>query len=180
MSEDYFQYFGLNRNFFIDTEELKKLYYAKSKESHPDFHTLNELSHQEKMMDLSSYNNLAYKTLKDLRSRVYYILELEGMVKNEGENTLPQAFLMDMMDVNEKIMELEIDYDHQVYESIDEEVSAMQKGAFSEIEPLMRAYDSGDKRAENLVEIRDFYFKQKYLWRIKENLDKFATGFQDE
>jgi molecular chaperone HscB len=175
MSEDYFQYFGINRTFFLDGKKLKKLYYQKSKELHPDFHTLNGQDHQDKMIELSSINNQAYKTLKDFSSRVFYILELEDMVKNEGENTLPQAFLMDMMEVNEKIMELEFDFDHQIYESIAEEVLDMEKEAYSEIEQVMQAYDKGDRSSENLVEIRDFYFKQKYLWRIKENLDKFAT-----
>lgn len=175
MYVDYFDHFGLQKKFFIDSNELKRLYYFKSKNLHPDFHTLENPSHQEKMMMMSSVNNEAYRVLKDFASRVYYILVLEGMVKEEGENALPQEFLMEMMEVNEKIMELEFDYDSELHESILSEVESLDQNNFRAIKPLMEAYDAGEKSNESLLEIRDFYFKQKYLWRIRENLDKFAA-----
>lgn len=175
MSENYFEHFDLERKFFIDSGELKKLYYLKSKELHPDFHTLEDNSLQERITIKSSVNNEAYRVLKDFSSRLFHILQLEGMVKEEGDNSLPQEFLMEMMEVNERIMELEFDYDAIVHNGILKEVEQLKEENLSKIKPLMEAYDEGNRSSENLNQIRDFYFKQKYLWRIQENLDKFAA-----
>jgi molecular chaperone HscB len=175
MAVDYFKHFGLPKMFFLDATTLKRRYYQKSKELHPDFHTLHDETHQEKMLALSAMNNKAYQTLNDFSKRVYYILTLEEMIKEEGENKLPQSFLMEMMEVNEKLMELEFEYNLDHHQAILNEVESLEASELKAVKPLMEAYDQSTRKQEDLIKIREFYFKQKYLWRIRENLDKFAA-----
>ena len=57
-------------------------------------------------------NNLlsnALDALKNSQTRLKYILVIAGVQFEEGKETVPQDFLMNMMDINEDIMEFKMD-----------------------------------------------------------------------
>lgn len=95
---DYFEHFGLKQIFNLDLALLRRQFYLKSKESHPDI--VND--HNIHNSSVSSYNNEAYRILSNPLFRLKYILHLKfGPDLNEPKpNT---AFLMEMLDFHEKI-----------------------------------------------------------------------------
>lgn len=173
--DNYFSFYGLEESFFLDLADLKRKFYAKSRELHPDFYTQETEEKQEEILTLSAYNNDAYNTLKDDQTRMEYILRLHDVLGDEGNNKLDQMFLMEMMEINEGLMELQFDFDKESYDKTVNEIESIETTLYKEVEESMKGFDS-DKKVDRLENVLQYYLKKKYLLRIKDNLDKFANA----
>ncbi|MNL56850.1 co-chaperone HscB [compost metagenome] len=119
-------------------------------------------------------NNKAYQVLSDPHKRLHYILELKGQLV-EGENyVLPQSFLMEMMDVNESLMDLQFDPDPVRLTSLKDEIATIEKGITDEISGITASFDTQDAPTQQqaLAAIKDLYYRNKYLLRIRESINK--------
>ena len=170
----YFDLYELPISFEVDKKGLKKKFYELSRKYHPDFYTQESESKQEEILELSSLNNKAYKVLTNFDKRMKYILDLKNVIKEEGKNTVPQDFLMDMMDVNEALMELEFDFDAAALQAIKTDLVQKEKLLFEDIKSIIENYNDKNVTTEELNQIKNYYFKHKYLLRIQDNLSKFA------
>jgi len=119
---NYFEFYEIPVSFGVDAEGLRKRFYALSKQYHPDFYTLESEEKQAEILQLSTLNNEAYKTLRDEDQRMKYVLALQGVLGEEGSNKLPPAFLMEMMELNEGLMELDFDPDPSAVANIRQEL----------------------------------------------------------
>lgn len=173
---NYFEFFELKPAFFIDEDALKIKFYANSKKYHPDFYTMESAEKQAEVMQLAVSNNKAYKVLNNFESRLKYILDLEECLGEEGSNKLPQSFLMEMMDFNEKIMELQFDFDKETYESCKNELEELKVNFLAEAQSDLDNYQYKKASSKSLENIKLFYLKNRYLLRIQESLLKFATA----
>ena len=171
----YFDYFEMKPSFTIDKGQLKRKFIQLSRESHPDFHTLEDGETQESILARSTEINKAYEVLRNGQKRMKYILHLYDVMGPEGENKLPQAFLMEMMDINETIMDIQMDFDAEKMETIKEAIAKFEATLLADAQPAMDAFDE-DGDIVHLEKVKDYYLKHKYLVRIKENLDTFASG----
>jgi molecular chaperone HscB len=83
---------------------------------------------------------------------------------------------MEMMDINERLMEAD---DATQLGAITAEVLAVESDMNEKLEQLTADYAQLDDTAKEsrLIEIADIYYRQKYLLRIKESLDTFASRF---
>lgn len=172
----YFQFFDLPVSFYLDEKLLKKRFLLNSKKYHPDFYTLESEERQAEILDLSTQNNQAYKTLSNFDSRMKYILNTKGTLEEEGKNSIPQIFLMEVMEIQEAIMELEFGFDEKAYNQANQAVSDLEQGLLTNIQPVLESYNEENSTEEELKKVKDFYLKRKYLWRIKENLNRFAPA----
>ena len=171
---NYFSFFDIKESFFIDLSDLKKRYYQKSRELHPDFHTSDQDANQEEILRLSAYNNDAYNTLKDENDRMEYILRLHDKLGDEGSNKLDQDFLMEMMDINEALMELQMDPDENTKSKLIAEIEGIEKSLYSEVEEAMKKF-SQSQDIDSLDVVLHYYLKKKYLLRIRDNLNRFEA-----
>jgi molecular chaperone HscB len=173
----HFEFYGIPISFHPDEAEVKRIFYANSKKFHPDFHTLATDAEQEQVLEMASRNNEAFKILSDPDKRMRYILEINQLLGDESSNpTLPQAFLMEMMDINESLMELEFDFDPAKYQTIINELDSYTQQLEKSVEPyLSRSLQEADSK-DTLIFVKNFYLKKRYLLRIKENLRKFASA----
>ena len=171
---NYFEFYDLPISFLLDEGALKKTFYANSKRFHPDFFTIEGEEKQNEILELSTRNTQAYKTLSNVDSRMKYILELKGVMAEEGKNKLPQDFLMDMMDINEAIMELEFDFDETAYQKVLTDAQNIESQLFEEIKPILESYKEDVTAESDLEKVKIFYLKKRYLLRILENVAKFA------
>ena len=171
---DYFEFYGLPVTFNPDLDVVKRKFYELSKKYHPDFHINESQEKQEEVLELSTLNNKAFQVLSDPQKRLHYILDLKGLIK-EGENyVLPQTFLMSMMEVNEVLMELEFEPDASKLLQVKAEVDEIEKELFDELYVLTSCYDGLVPEAQDaaLLSIKDIYYRNKYLLRIRESLEK--------
>lgn len=171
---NYFHFYGLPVSFQVDEAQLKKKFYALSKEYHPDFHA-NELQEkQDEILELSTLNNIAYKVLSDPLKRIEYILELHDMLAEGDKYTLPQDFLMDMMDVNEALMDMELDPDPSRLMTISSEVDQLEASLFDELKQRTEEFDAKTCPDSNsiLLKIKEIWYREKYLMRIRSSIGK--------
>lgn len=172
---NYFEFYNIPMSFNVDAAALKKTFYNYSKKYHPDFFTMESEEEQTKILELSTLNTQAYKTLSDTERRMKYILELTGTMGEEGQNKLPQDFLSDMMDINESIMELEFDANSEAIERVKNDVQDIDNQLIAAIRPILEGYKHGASDPSVLADVKIFFLKKRYLFRIFENLSKFAA-----
>ncbi|MBK9012757.1 MAG: Fe-S protein assembly co-chaperone HscB [Saprospiraceae bacterium] len=175
---NHFEFFNIPVSFYPDLVDLKQRYLKNSKLFHPDFHTLAEAEKQAETESQSTHNNEAYQVLADFDKRLKYILELKGMLE-ENKHEIPQEFLLEMMDVNEAIMELEFDFDEAMYQKAIQDATELETSLLAAVQPVMESYVDGVTPSESLAPVVDFFLKRRYLWRIKENLNKFAPASKE-
>lgn len=171
----YFEFYDLPISFHIDEAALRRTFLQNSRKYHPDFHTLADEAQQAEMLELSTLNNEAFKTLSDLDRRIRYMLEWKGLLGDEHQQpALPQDFLMEMMDINESLMELEFEPDPARYEQVLSTVKALEANLLVDVQPILEDYTDSDSNTDSLLVVRDYFLKKRYLLRILENLSKFA------
>ena len=171
---NYFDFYGIAETFSPDAAKLKKQFYALSKQYHPDFFANADDAKQQEILELSTLNNKAYQTLSDSNKVMEYILRTHNLINEGAKPQLPADFLMEMMDINERLMEIE---DKQQLADVTAEVLAIEGDINEELNSLTHDYTKLDDTAKEsrLNDIANIYYRQKYLLRIKESLDTFAT-----
>ena len=103
-SDDYFQFFGLTQQFKIDLPALDQAYLAIQKEVHPDRHARGSDAEQRLAMQMATFANAAFQTLKNPIQRGLYICQLHGVdAKLETNTAMPAAFLMKQMEWRENL-----------------------------------------------------------------------------
>ena len=173
--KSYFELYDLPLTFKVDETLLNKKFYALSRQYHPDFYVNESEDTQHQVLELSTLNNRAYKVLSDPLKRIEYILELHNMLAEEDKYTLPQDFLMDMMDVNEALMDLESDPDPGRLMTISSEIDQLEASLFDEQKLLTDEFDAKTNADPNsiLLKIKDIWYREKYLQRIRTSINKF-------
>lgn len=171
---NYFEFYELPISPKVDETLLRKRFLELSKRFHPDFYTLESPEKQAEVLELSTLNNQAYQVLSDFDLRLKHLLELKQALADEGQNQLPQSFLMEMMDINELVMELSMDDSPALLEQALAQTAALEKSLWDDISASVDLYDDQTVSAETLENLKNFFLKKRYLLRIKENVLKFA------
>ena len=104
--QNFFQLFGLNARYLIDTAQLEQHYRTLQAQVHPDkFSHLSETERRISMQWATRVNE-AYQTLKNPVRRARYLLSLQGVDTQEETNTaMPADFLIAQMEWREAIEE---------------------------------------------------------------------------
>jgi len=79
-----------------------------------------------------------------------------------------------MMDINEALMDLEFDFDTERFSSTLKAVNALENELDTSVQTVLSSWTESPENDASLIKVRDFFFKKRYLLRIKENLSKFA------
>lgn len=168
---NYFEFYEIPISFTPDQDVIKQKFYALSKKYHPDFYINESEEKQDEVLEWSTLNNKAFQTLKDDQKRLHYILEIKGQLV-EGENySLPQDFLMEMMDINEALMDLKFDEDPAKANELKHQISQLENSLNNDLKGLTFGFETkgADEQEDSLKAIKDVYYRTKYLWRLKEN-----------
>jgi molecular chaperone HscB len=172
---NYFNLFGLPIKFHIDQSQLKKAYYTLSRAFHPDHISADSQDMQDEITKKSGEINQAFATLSDDSKRMKYILSLHRVMENPELETLPQDFLMDVMEINETIFDLQMDFDEVKKEKAIDEVNILMTQIEKEGKEAFYDFDNENDTLNALQKIKNYYLKSKYLLRIKENIATFAS-----
>jgi len=120
---------------------------------------------------LSTLNNKAYQTLSNAGKRLKYVLELKGIVATDEGYQLPQSFLMEMMDVNEALMDLEFEPDEAKLDAVKKDIALIEKQLEDNLSGLLMQFDKHPEDSEKLLpEIKDIFYRQKYITRIRSRI----------
>jgi len=159
-TNNYFNFYGIEQSFQIDATALKKLFLEKSRQFHPDFYTHDPES-QNIALAVSSFNNKAYKILGNEISRAQYLIELH-LTEEDSKQALPNAFLMEMMDLNEAIDDLAYARDEAKEAQLSAEIRQLKEDILSEINSKATEANWHDTQIAIL--------KWKYLERLESRM----------
>lgn len=173
---NYFELYALPVSFYPDQAAVKSKFYELSRLYHPDRFAQTGGGELAEALRMAAMNNDAYKTLKSSDATMAYVLKLNGILEDDEKYALPPAFLMEMMDINEAISDYEMNPE-------DENARQMAENSLNEqlelwedaTKVLIDRYENDDQAKEWLPQIKDQYFRKKYLLRIKERIDRFAA-----
>ena len=176
---NYFEFYGLAESFFPDEKLVKAKFYEFSRKYHPDFHATASPEKQREILELSTQNTNAYKTLSNFENRLAYILEQHGLIGESTKNELPPIFLMEVMELNEKLMELEFEFEPEALASLQQSLTGLWEALENKTRPVLAQYENlpETEKPAALEQIKNYYLKRKYLLRIKETLATFANRF---
>lgn len=171
---NYFEFYELDESFSVDEKVVKHKFYQLSKKYHPDFYANEDEAKQQEILELSTLNNKAYKVLSDPNKRIEYILQQHNLLADGDKYKLAPAFLMNMMEINEAITEIE---DEQSLNAIKIQITVMNAELDEELSSAIKNYETDDEADKNAIlnTIKDIYYRQKYLLRIKDTLNTFAA-----
>jgi len=168
---NYFKLFGIEVQFEIDQKFLTKKYYDLSRANHPDKFILASAEDQSAALSRSTQINEGYKILKTTQSRYRHILELADITIEEGKETVPQEFLMEMMDINESVMEYQMDPNPEMKTKLEKDFESLKRNLRDEISEIIKNFDFEHQKTPELQKIKEYYLKSKYLSRVRNNLE---------
>lgn len=161
---NYFELFDLPVSLQVDRQILSKKYFELQKQFHPDFFTQEDEADQKEALEKSSLVNKALKVLQQPDLTIQYLLQLKGLLTENEKYALPPDFLMEMMELNEKLTEVDP-------ETFKQEVAALEMEQYAAVKDIIENYGDASITTDQLLKIKEYYFKKKYLLRILERLD---------
>ena len=135
-------------------------YFELQKKYHPDFYTNDDDDAQEKALEKSSEINKALKVLKNRDTTIKYVLQLKGMIVEEEKYPLPPDFLMEVMELNENLSEDSV-----------AAIEVFEKNIYAEVSGLVENYNDETVTNNELLKLKEYYYKKKYLQRILERME---------
>lgn len=157
---NYFELFELPVSLQIDKPQLAKKYFDLQKKYHPDFFAKGTEYEQAEALEISSQLNKALKVLRDQDQTIKYVLQLKQLLEEEEKYQLPPAFLMEMMELNEELDE-----------NSAKQIQALQDQLYNEVAPIIENYHDATTTQADLLKLKEYYYKKKYLQRILDRLE---------
>ena len=107
LKQNFFSLFELSESFDLDVEKLTAKYREMQTEVHPDKFATAEEQEKLRAVQMTSYLNEAFSTLKSPLKRAAYILSLQGLdVETVNQPELGMDLLMEQMQLRESLDEL--------------------------------------------------------------------------
>lgn len=172
---DYFKLLETPLSFRPDLAALKRQYYRLSRSHHPDHFTDMDDQGQAESIRQSSEINTAYKVLSDDQARWSYLLHFLGAIKDSEHEVLSQEFLKEIMEINEAIFDLEVDFDEDKRNETLKEVEVMKADLIAALNKGIDLFENQVDKVNALKIIKENFLKLKYMLRIQENLSTFAS-----
>lgn len=170
MSPDYFAVYEMPRRLALDTGELQKKFYAKSREWHPDRFATGSPVEQNQALDMTSTLNDGYRILRDPVQRAEYLLSLEGFdIGEQRSANVPPELLEEVFDLN--MMLEDVGDNRSELESARARFSKMLHQIDCDLESEFRHYDSDPDRSVLSV-IRAILNRRRYVQNLLRDVDK--------
>ncbi len=168
---NYFELFEMPEQITFDAINLQKKYYELSRKYHPDFFTAGTDEEQDEALEKSSLLNKAFQTFKSVDKTIEYVLQQNNIIQDAEKQSLPTHFLMDMMEVNEALADAQMEENNEEIRKLKLKIELLQATLFQEVKSIITNYSIENKTNKNLLLLKDYYFKKKYLNRILEGLE---------
>jgi molecular chaperone HscB len=160
---NYFELFDMPLAPTVNKALLAEKYFALQKKSHPDFFSQSTEAEQEEALDLSADINKAFTIFRDDQKTIEYFLQVTGHIAADEKYALDPAFLMEMMEMNETLMEVDEGEARK-------RVADYEATLFEEIAPILKDYQAGEQDSGKMELLKGYYYKKKYLRRILDRL----------
>lgn len=165
---DYFELLELPVTLKPDPVTLSGRFFALSRKYHPDYHANASLEDQAGALEKSAQLNRAYRIFQNPDETIKYVLMLKGLLEEEEKYNLSPEFLMEVMELNESLMDLESDG----LPILREKIAELEKTIYAPVASIIEHYQEGVTTTEELLAVKEYYYRKKYLDRIKAQLSE--------
>lgn len=166
----YFELYDLPISLKIDAVQLKQKFYELSRKFHPDFFSHATHEEQADVLEKSALVNKAFKTFSKEEETIKYVLQLKGLLQEEEKYQLSSDFLMEVMELNEQLMEAKMDNDAPKIAQLKSEIANLQLTIYEPVKAIVEHYKETVTTQEELLQVKEYYYRKKYLARILDSL----------
>jgi len=157
----------------LDLDDVKRRFYERSRQWHPDRFSQAGKEDQETALEMSAVLNDAFRTLRDPVARAEYFLEENGIVASK---TPPPELLEEVFELNMALEELR-DGDESAWPRLMDAQTRfvkMRNDIDAGLEELFRAYDESGNQPI-LGEIRRALDRRRYVSNLVSEVQKELT-----
>lgn len=164
---NYFELFEIPVQLKVDIAPLHKKFFELSRKYHPDYFVNDNAGAQSEALERSALLNKAYKAFKNPDETIKYVLQQKGLLQEEEKYELPPDFLMEVLEINEQLMDAE---EQPVINSLRSSIENLQNEIYEPVEKIITNYKEGVTSEKELLQVKEYYYKKKYLDRISREL----------
>ncbi|MBX2931161.1 MAG: hypothetical protein KF781_04335 [Chitinophagaceae bacterium] len=163
---NYFELYNIPVSLKPDAQTIKNKFYELSRKYHPDFFTNEGEDAQQYALEQSALINKAFAIFNNESETIKYVLQLNNLIEEEEKYTLSPNFLMDVMELNEQLLDAKMEGDTTTIENITTQIHNLQSAIYEPIKSIVENYQEGNTTQEELLQVKEYYFRKKYLTRI--------------
>jgi molecular chaperone HscB len=167
---NYFELFEIPVQLNVDKKSIAGKFFELSRKHHPDYFVNEEEEAKSTSLEVSAQLNKAFRTFQNPDETIKYVLQLKGLLEEEEKYQLPQDFLMEVLEINDQLLDAEDE--PQLKTSLKAAISNLQSEIYSPVAGIIENYKEGITTEEELLQVKEYYYKKKYLDRIKRELVK--------
>lgn len=166
----FYEALGLEPKLALDSDDLKKRFYDRSRQWHPDRFSRASSEKKQRSEEMTSMLNDAFRSLRDPVSRAEYFLEESGLKLSKDA---PPELLEEVFELNMALEELRggDESARSQLVSAQERFAGMLSEADVTLVGLFRSYDETADRAV-LEQIRAVLNRRKYVSNLVRDVDK--------
>ncbi len=166
----YFEALGLAPALTLDLDDLKKRFYERSRQWHPDRYSRKSAAEQEQALEMTAMLNDAFRVLRDPVERAEYVLKENGL---EPSKDAPPELLEEVFELNMALEELR-EGDESARASLVEardRFVGMLAQSDSELSALFVAHDASPGK-DSLGKIRSNLNRRRYISNLVRDVEK--------
>ena len=165
----YYSCLGIEQKLALDTVELQKRFYEKSREWHPDRFARAPTTAQQEALEKTALLNDAFRTLRDPLARAEYVLKAHGFdIGEQGTKNVPPELLEEVFELN---MALEDKSDRATLERFQQDFRGMLQAIDGELGGLYAGWDSGGG-IEKLRQVRGVLNRRRYIQNLLKTVEQ--------
>lgn len=163
---NYFELFNIPVSLRPDPVLLTRRYFELSRLYHPDYHANATPEAQAEALERSAQLNRAYKIFQNQEATIRYVLMHKGLMEEEEKYQLSPDFLMEVIDLNEALM----DAGPGEGQALEKQIAGLEEEIYAPVKPIIEGYQEGQTPEQELLAVKEYYYRKKYLDRMKEQL----------
>ena len=168
LEKNYFELFGLPRQFPIDLSDLSSRYRELQKKFHPDKYASRSEAERRMASQMAAQINAAYQSLKSPLERGRYLLRLSGIELNDEKDTkMNPAFLMEQMELRERLESTNGANDPVAHLlDLGKEIDQMTTGRIKSLQELFELSDR-----DSLTQARELLREMQFLEKFRKDIE---------
>jgi len=166
----FYEALGLEPKLALDSQQLKKHFYERSRQWHPDRFSRASAAEQQKSLEMTSVINDAFRTLRDPVARAEYFLEQKAMVPSKN---VPPELLEEVFEMNIALEEVRAGDEsaRPQLEEARERFQHMRDEIDHGLSVLFIRYDEAQD-ASHLLAIRSVLDRRQYVVNLIRDVEK--------
>ena len=164
---NYFDLFEIPPRLKVDKATLPRKYFELSRKYHPDYFSNATPGEQAEALEMSALLNKAFRVFQNPDETIKYVLQLKGLLEEEEKYELPPGFLMEVLEINEALMDAD---NPEVREKVNSATITLQNEIYEPVKEIVEHYQEGVTTEKELLQVKEYYYKKKYIDRIRNQI----------